>query len=113
MSLKELVAIDDLQEVWEASTEKPVLLFKQSTTCPISGDAFAQFQSYLEEDESDVAAFFVKVRESRPVSDQVAEDLEIRHQSPQLFIVKNKETVWNASHTNITADSIKDALQNA
>jgi len=36
MALKELVEIDELNEVWETSVEKPVLLFKQNTTCPIS-----------------------------------------------------------------------------
>ncbi|MBO1004648.1 bacillithiol system redox-active protein YtxJ [Pseudogracilibacillus auburnensis] len=113
MALKELVEIDDLTEVWEASREKPVLLFKQSTTCPISADAFDQFNTFLQEDGGKIDAFFVKVRESRPVSDQIAEDLGIRHQSPQLFVVKNKEAAWNASHTKITVDSIKEALQNA
>src|SRR5699024_1337821 len=112
MALKELVAVEELNTVYEASTDKPVLLFKQSTTCPISADAFAQFQEYLANDDA-VEAFFVKVRETRPVSDQIAEDLGVRHQSPQVFVVKNKEAVWNASHTSITVDSITEALQNA
>ncbi len=111
--LKELVEIDELSEVWETSTEKAVLLFKQSTTCPISAEAFAEFQRFLENNNDDIGAFYVKVRETRPVSDQITEDLGIQHQSPQAFIVKNKEAVWNASHTKITEDSIKEALQNA
>lgn|SRR5690625_2500326 len=113
MALKELFELEDLQEVWEASTKGPVLLFKQSTTCPISADAFAQFNSFLNTNGENVDAFFVKVRETRPVSDQIAEDLGIRHQSPQIFVVKNKEAVWDASHTKITVESIQDALQNA
>ncbi|MEI3606973.1 bacillithiol system redox-active protein YtxJ [Pseudogracilibacillus sp. SE30717A] len=111
--LKELLEIEDLNEVWETSREKPVLLFKQSTTCPISAEAFAEFQRFLEDNNEDIGAFYVKVRETRPVSDQIAEHLGIRHQSPQAFVVKNKEAVWNASHTKITEDSIKEALQNA
>jgi len=47
------------------------------------------------------------------VSDQIAEELGIRHQSPQIFLVKDKEAMWNASHTKITMDSIQEALQNA
>lgn len=112
MAAKELLKIDDLLEVWESSTEKPTLLFKQSTTCPISAEAFAQFNSFVNKDKSGVPAFFVKVRETREVSDKIAEDLGVRHESPQIFIVKNREPVWNASHTKITIDSIKEALQN-
>lgn len=112
MALKELLEIEDLNEVYEASTEQPVLLFKQSTTCPISADAFDEFQTFLAQEE-EVPAYFVKVRETRPVSNQIAEDLGIRHQSPQIFVLKNKEAVWNASHTKITVASIKEALQDA
>jgi|SRR5690625_722269 len=111
--LKELLEIDDLNEVWETSSEKPVLLFKQSTTCPISAEAFAQFNQFLEQNEENIAAYFVKVRETRPVSNQIADDLGIQHQSPQIFLVKNKEAVWNTSHNKITVDSITDALQSA
>ena len=113
MALKELVEIDELNEVWATSVEKPVLLFKQSTTCPISADAFDEFKTFSAKNEAEYAAFYVKVRESRPVSNQIEEELGIRHQSPQIFLVKDKEAMWNASHTEITVDSIQEALQNA
>src|SRR5690625_2647032 len=111
--LKELLEVNDLNEVWETSNEKPVLLFKQSTTCPISATAFNEFNAFLNDSDDPIGAYFVKVRESRPVSNQIAEELEVQHQSPQLFLVKNKEAVWNTSHNNITVDTIKEALQNA
>lgn len=110
-TLKELVEIDELEQVWEASTEGTVLLFKQSTTCPISAGAFNQFNTYLESD-SETPAFFVKVRESRPVSNQITEDLGVDHESPQIFIVKDREALWTATHGQITADSIKEAVRN-
>src|SRR5690625_4194901 len=113
MALKELLELDDLNEVWDASEEKPVLLFKQSTTCPISANAFSEFNDFLNNNDSDIDAFYVKVRETRPVSNQIADDLGVQHQSPQIFVVKNKQAVWNASHNKITVDSIKEALANA
>lgn len=109
--LKELLEIDDLEAVWDASTEQAVLLFKQSTTCPISGAAFNEFNTYLAGD-SEVPAFFVKVRESRPVSDKITEELDMEHQSPQIFVIKDREPLWHASHNAITVDSIKEALAN-
>ncbi len=111
MALKELLQMEDLEEVWEASEKSPVLLFKQSTTCPISARAFSQFRKFLDKNDQDgVVAFFVKVRETRPVSNQIADDLGIKHESPQIFIVKNKQAVWNTSHQKITVESIEKAL---
>lgn len=113
IELKELQELDDLNEVWETSREKPVLLFKQSTTCPISASAFSEFNSYLENNNEDIGAYFVKVRETRPVSDEIAEELGVRHESPQIFLVKERKEVWNSSHNKITVDSIKEALTSA
>lgn len=111
MALKELLEVDDLQEVYAASEERPVLLFKQSTTCPISSSAFHAYQQFVGQRDDD--AYFVKVRETRPVSNQIEADLGVQHQSPQIFIVKNKAAVWNASHYDITVNSITEALEKA
>lgn len=110
--LQELLEIEDLEKVWETSKEKPVLLFKQSTTCPISAAAFEQYQTFLKDNEADIAPYFVKVRETREVSNQVGEALDVQHQSPQIFLVKDSAPVWNASHNKITVDSITEALKN-
>ncbi|HLR60468.1 MAG TPA: bacillithiol system redox-active protein YtxJ [Pseudogracilibacillus sp.] len=110
--LQELFEIDELEKVWEVSKEKPVLLFKQSTTCPISAAAFAEFQTFLKSNEADIAPYFVKVRETREVSNKISEDLNVQHQSPQIFLVKNSTPVWNASHNQITVDSITEAFKN-
>lgn len=96
----------------ETSKEKPVLLFKQSTTCPISADAFNQFHSFLNANEKDIGAYFVKVRESRPVSNKIAEELDVRHQSPQILLIIDHKAVWDTSHTNITVENMKEALEN-
>lgn len=109
--LKELLELSDLEEVWTTSNDTPVLLFKQSTTCPISAEAFEQFQQFLRESEVDIAAYYVKVRESRPVSNKIEEELCVQHQSPQIFLVKNKKAVWNTSHMDITKENIEEAIK--
>lgn len=110
--LEELLDVDQLETVWELSQEKPVLLFKQSTTCPVSAEAFEQFQTFISENSTDLASFFVKVRETRPVSDEIAEKLDVRHQSPQILLIKDGKSKWDASHMKITVESISEALSN-
>ncbi len=110
--IKELLEISELEKVWEKSTEKPVIVFKQSTTCPISASAFGELQRFMKNTEADLATYYVKVRETRDVSNQIAEELEIQHQSPQILLVKDKAVIWHASHNKITVDSITEALEN-
>lgn len=104
--MKELLEINEWKEVLEKSKEGPIFLLKHSTTCPISTRAYDQVESF----ETQYPKFWLKVRESRPVSNEIESDLGVVHQSPQLFILKDGEEVWNASHTVITENEIKRGL---
>ncbi|WP_163971435.1 bacillithiol system redox-active protein YtxJ [Oceanobacillus halotolerans] len=109
-TLQELHNNSDWDYLLEISAEKPVLLFKHSTTCPISAGAFDQYQSFLANGEHVPQSYMVKVIESRTVSNQVERDTGVKHESPQIFLIRDKEVVWHTSHGNITAESIKEAL---
>ena len=61
--LKELLELNDLEEVWKTSDEKPVLLFKQSTTCPISAKANEEFQAFVNENETTSAAMVLVIED--------------------------------------------------
>lgn len=111
-TIQELETVEEWHQLLETSKEKRVFLFKHSTTCPISTKADQEFRSFAEDYSEPTASFaFLKVRESRPVSNAIAEELEIKHESPQLFILENKEVKWSDSHWNITKAKIKNALQ--
>lgn len=104
--LKELFTIEEWNEVLEKSKDEPVFVFKHSTTCPISTNAYKKFDEF----ETEMPKYFLKVRETRPVSNEIETALEVEHQSPQLFIVTDGKAVWNASHTVITENEIKRGL---
>ena len=106
MSVQQLHTLDELHQYVEQPGKK--LLFKHSTTCPISAKAHEEFQAYVK--ESDTAAAIVHVIEDRPVSNQIAEEFGIKHESPQIFLLNNTEVVWNTSHWKITRDAIKGAV---
>lgn len=112
-NVHELTSEQDWQGIKaKADADKPVFVFKHSTSCPISADAFKQFNSFVESEKGqEVATAYVKVIESRPVSNKIAEDLEVVHKSPQIFLLKNGEVKWTESHWNITQESIENALQ--
>jgi len=106
-ALKELVSVDELNEVLEKSKEEPIFILKHSTTCPISSGAYTRFDGF----ETDIPKYFLKVRESRPVSNEIESVLDVVHQSPQLIMLKDGKAVWNASHTVITENEINRGLK--
>lgn len=109
---RELKNSDDWRQVLEASSDRPALVFKHSTTCPISAGAWREFESYLNSGPNENADYvMVKVIESRGVSSQIANDLGIRHQSPQVILVRDRQAVWDTSHGRITARSLRKALE--
>lgn len=106
---KEIKTTDEWHDLYETSTEQPVLLFKHSTTCPVSANAFKEFQTYLPNRTSDVAPVVVTVPDHREVSNRIAQDLDVKHESPQAIFIVEKQAAWDASHGNITEDELKTA----
>lgn len=106
MSIQQLHTLEDLKQYVAQPGKK--LLFKHSTTCPISAKANQEFEAYVE--DTDTTAAVVLVIEDRPVSNQIAEDFGIKHESPQLFLLEDSEVRWNTSHWKITKNAIKEAV---
>jgi bacillithiol system protein YtxJ len=101
----------ELESILEASKERPVLLFKHSNACPISGRAHEEVSQFLEEHADPPFGFaMIVVQMARPLSNAVAERLGIEHESPQAIVVRNGEVVWSTSHWNITRKSLAEAL---
>ena len=103
----EITTLPQWENVLQRSKEKPFLLLKHSTTCPVSAAAYREFTSA----ETELDLYLVKVIESRPVSNEIESNLSVQHKSPQLFLVANEEPVWHTSHWNITQTNITDAIQ--
>jgi len=109
--MKPLNTLEDLENCLAQSESEPVLLFKHSTTCPVSASAHGRLTRFLQETPGAPACWLVRVIESRPVSNEIAATLGVTHQSPQLLLVRDREAVWNASHNAIAGDAIAAALE--
>ena len=115
--MKEITSIDELNECLEGTSERPVFIFKHSTRCPISAGANSQVAKFIEsknDENGGVLEFYLlKVVESRAVSNALAEQLGVAHQSPQLILIDKGRSIWNTSHNNINAGNIEKAIQSA
>jgi bacillithiol system protein YtxJ len=112
LNWKEITTLEEWNAVLERSAERGQVVLKHSTACPISSNALEEYNHYLQDNpNSDVDYVLVKIIESRPVSNQIAEDLGVKHESPQIIYVKNKLKYWAASHWSITTEHMTAVLK--
>lgn len=102
--------LEELDTVFAASGERPTLLLKHSTRCPISAAAHDAFQAVARTHPDRARYAVVYVVEDRPVSNAVAERTQVKHESPQALLVKDSAVRWHASHWDITVDALERAL---
>ncbi|EGK11830.1 general stress protein [Desmospora sp. 8437] len=109
---KEITTLEEWEQVLRQSAEHPALVMKHSTSCSVSAEAWEAYQKFVSTVAPETVEYImVKVIESRPVSNRIAEDLGVQHKSPQAILVKDGEEVWNTSHWHITVESLENALK--
>ena len=100
---KTLVNSEQLEEIKKTSFEKPVAIFKHSTRCIISKMALKNFESdFSLHDVMDV--YYLDLIAYRNISNKIADDFGITHQSPQILLIKDGVAVYAASHESIDAN---------
>ena len=105
----DLLQDHDLEQLLDRSKTNPVLIFKHSTQCPISTQAYEEFTDFVEGIDNLVCGS-VLVIENRRLSNAIATRFGVRHESPQALLIKDGRVVWHASHWSITSDSLNEAL---
>jgi bacillithiol system protein YtxJ len=110
-TIREIKQIKELDEAIANSSDRPVLLFKHSLTCPISMRAYNELISYLKEADPEVSYNLITIQKARPISNEIALRLGVRHESPQAILVRNGREIWNASHFAITSSTLRQAIE--
>ena len=104
--MKRIKSIEVWRELLEKSKEQPFLLFKFSLTCLSSLSAKKELQSL----ETELPIYMVVVQMDRQVSNAVENDLGVKHESPQLLILKGGKGIWQATHYQIKKTLLNDAI---
>jgi bacillithiol system protein YtxJ len=94
-----------LDELFELSNSKAVVLFKHSTTCPISSAAYQSMSEY----GGDVS--LLVVQNARDLARDVETRTGVRHESPQAIVLRHGQAVWNASHWKVRAEAVEEAVR--
>ena len=88
-----------LEELIKLSSNEPILIFKHSTRCGISSIVLNRFDRKINKLEKPY--YFLDILKYRPLSNLIQDMFDVRHQSPQLLVIKNGNVVAHNSHYEI------------
>ena len=108
MNWIDLNNIQQLADIKELSKSRPQVIFKHSTRCSISTMAKSRLERNKQPESGDF--YFLDLLKHRSISDQIAVDFAIAHQSPQILLIKNTECVYEESHSGILMDEIIEQI---
>lgn len=93
---------NQLEEIMKESYSIPVLIFKDSTRCIISSMAIKQFRNDYSASKEQLKSYYLDLLTYRSVSNAVAEQFEVFHQSPQVLLIKEGKCVYSETHNSIS-----------
>ncbi|WP_040759312.1 bacillithiol system redox-active protein YtxJ [Sporosarcina newyorkensis] len=105
--MKRIKSVEAWRALLKKSDEQPFLLFKLSMTCISSVAAKKELQKL----QTELPIYVVIVQLDRKVSKAVEEDLGVKHESPQLLILKDGRGIWQATHYHIKQSIVLDAIE--
>jgi bacillithiol system protein YtxJ len=53
----------------------------------------------------------IEVQRARALSSEIATRLGVAHESPQVIVLRNGQVIWSASHFDITANAVAEAVR--
>lgn len=106
-----LERIDRIAAIDALSEETPVLIFKHSTQCEISAGALGRLDAGA--GMLGFPTYYLDLLAYRAVSDAVETHYGVRHESPQVLVIRKGRCVFHTSHRAITFQDTLAALQRA
>lgn len=100
---------EQLPDIDRASVSRPQLIFKHSTRCSISSVVKNRLSKGAL--PAGIDFYHLDLIANRTVSNAIAEHYGIRHESPQVLLIRNGKCVYNESHSAVYMEDIIDAAQ--
>jgi bacillithiol system protein YtxJ len=104
-SWKQMESIQELEVADQTSYNKPVVLFKHSTSCSISSMAKSRLEGDTDVNSPEI--YYLDLLAYRDVSNTIADKYGVRHESPQVIVLSNGQATYHASHGRINMNDLK------
>lgn len=109
MDFKPLESEEQLSEIKKAKGYN--VIFKHNTTCPISKSVRSKFEEEAETLPEVNSVYFLDLLSYRDLSDSIAEEFNVKHESPQLLLIKDGKCTYSQSLYDISAEETAEAIE--
>jgi bacillithiol system protein YtxJ len=87
------------------SEQKPQVIFKHSTRCSIS--SMAKNRLDKKNAPEGINFFYLDLIQFRKLSNKIAADFHVTHQSPQVLVIDHGKCIYDESHSGISMEDIE------
>ncbi len=101
----ELSKESQLVDIKEQSKNKAQLIFKHSTRCSVSSIAKNRLEKSTPPQNVDF--YFLDLIRNRAISNKIAEEFSVYHESPQVLLIRNGVCIYEESHSGIDMAEIE------
>jgi len=100
-----LLTEQQLEEIKVNSAHRPQVIFKHSSRCSISSMARHRLDKNAFPEGIDF--YFLDIINHRNISNKIASEFQVYHESPQVLLINKGTCVYDESHSGIHMDEIK------
>jgi bacillithiol system protein YtxJ len=102
-----------VRRILEESKTTPVMIFKHSNRCSTSRLVLDRLTRKWKEDEmGHLRPYFLDLISFRDISNFIAREFNVPHESPQVLIIENGRSIFDCSHFDINYDQILAVSRN-
>ena len=114
--MKSIISVSDFSR-WEqlkreSLNNKEIIVFKFSTRCGLSFDVEQTITDWYNDVESeDIVLAKVDVIGARQLSNHMADEFNVKHESPQaIWLDKEQNVKWHGSHFKVSKKNLSENL---
>jgi bacillithiol system protein YtxJ len=104
----EITQTEQLEQIKKGTDNHVAVIFKHSTRCSISN--MAKLRLEREPQPAGTSFYLLDLLKYRALSNQIADDFKVHHESPQILIIRNGDCVFEESHNGINMAEIAEQV---
>jgi bacillithiol system protein YtxJ len=105
------IPLDKLEQLSNIANAKGYsVIFMHSTRCSVSMMAKKRFEQEWDSIPEGTPVYFLDLISFRDISNKIAEQFNVHHESPQMLLIKNGECIYETSHGEISAEDLAEQI---
>ena len=102
-----------VEQLRQLSNEIPVLIYKHSARCSTSRMILDRLErNWNSQDRQFFKPYFLDLIAYREISNAIALAFMVEHESPQVLVIENGQSIYSSSHYEINYHEILDVVKN-